>query len=108
LGPARIFKPLFVDVGAPGALPREARLDQNYPNPFNGTSTIGYQVASSGIVRLAVYDLLGREVVVLVNERREPGHYTVRWEAGSHPSGVYLCRMVAGGFTASTRVILMK
>ena len=77
------------------------RLDQNYPNPFNPSTTIGYSVGvvshqssvASSRVLLAVYDLLGREVTVLVDEKKEPGSYEVKFDASGLPSGVYLYRL---------------
>jgi len=59
-------------------------------------------------VRLAVYDLLGREVALLVNEQKLPGSYEVRFDAADLPSGVYLCRMTAGEFSATTKLVLMR
>ncbi len=95
------------------------QLLQNYPNPFNPVTTIGFRVPGektgsgvsglgSGLVRLSVYDLLGREVAVLVNERMDPGTHTVRFDASRLSSGVFFCRMTAGNFTATTRMLLAK
>jgi len=98
---------------AQGSVPASFQLDQNYPNPFNPSTTIGFRVSGgksgsgdwgerqgSGVsglgsswVKLAVYDMLGREVTVLVNERKEPGDYSVTWNASGIASGVYLCKM---------------
>jgi hypothetical protein len=87
----------------PPTIPSACMLEQNYPNPFNPTTRIGYTVgrvvALSGSegpaakVRLAVYDLLGREVAVLVNEKKNPGSYEVKFDGTGLPSGVYFCRM---------------
>jgi hypothetical protein len=98
-------------------------LSQNTPNPFNPTTTIGYAVgvvsgqspaprgsAGSAVssVRLAVYDLLGREVAVLVDEEKEPGNYTVQFDARGLASGVYLYRIEAGSFVETRRMTLVK
>jgi hypothetical protein len=90
-------------------------LSQNYPNPFNPTTTVGYTVGvvsgqqtAVSWVRLAVYDLLGREVAVLVNEKREPGCYTVTWDASGMASGVYLCRLQAGSFMQTRQLLLLR
>jgi hypothetical protein len=93
-------------------------LQQCYPNPFNPTTRISYRVgrvvALSGSegpatkVRLTVYDLLGREVAVLVDEPKRPGEYTVTWDAGGMASGVYVYRMTSENFNDSKRMILMK
>jgi hypothetical protein len=82
-------------------------LDQNYPNPFNPTTTIGFTVGSSP-VRLAVYDLLGREVALLVDGEKSPGSHAVTWNAAGFPSGVYFCRLTSGTSSQSKRIVLMK
>ncbi|MCC6396985.1 MAG: T9SS type A sorting domain-containing protein, partial [Bacteroidetes bacterium] len=78
------------------------QLDQNYPNPFNPGTTISYRIGGGGSeqsgsanawVKLAVYDLLGHEVAVLVEGEKSPGKYVARWDAGDRPSGVYFCRL---------------
>jgi len=86
----------------------------NYPNPFNPSTTIQYCVGSgvrdadAGWVRLAVYDLLGREVAVLVNDRKEPGNHSVQWDATGMSSGVYLCRFKAGSFVETRAMLLLR
>jgi hypothetical protein len=104
-------------------LPSSFGLDQNYPNTFNPTTTIRYTVgAVSGLpraesrgqqtavsrVRLAVYDLLGREVALLMDELKEPGRYEVKWDAGGCASGVYILRMTASDFVESKTMVLLK
>ena len=91
-----------------GNIPRAFALSQNYPNPFNPTTTIEFRVSSSEFVTLQVFDVLGREVAMLVNEARPEGVYTVRWDASSQPSGVYYYRLQAGAFVESKKMILMK
>jgi dienelactone hydrolase len=76
-------------VEAPGAF----ALFQNYPNPFNTSTVVNYQLPAASEVRLVVYDLLGREVVVLVNERKLPGSYAVKFDAGGLSSGVYFYKL---------------
>jgi hypothetical protein len=85
-------------------------LQQNVPNPFNPTTSIGFRVSGLGSrwVRLGVCDLLGREVAVLVNEQKQPGEYTVTWDAQGMASGVYICRMTAGAFVGYHKMILLK
>jgi hypothetical protein len=68
------------------------RLFQNYPNPFNPATEIRYRVSEAGFVTLKVYDVLGREVAMLVNEKKQPGWYTVRFEGTTLPSGIYIYR----------------
>ena len=92
----------------PSETPRSTSLYQNYPNPFNPGSDIRYQISEFSIVHLAVYDLLGREVAVLVNEQKPPGTYQVRFDGSSLPSGVYFYHMRAGQFTDTKRLLLLK
>jgi len=107
-----------------GQEPMRFGLAQNYPNPFNPTTTITYSlggvVALSGAppsgvegraattVKLVVYDLLGREVAVLVNERKAPGSYEVTFDGAPLASGVYIYRLTAGAFVASKQMVLVK
>jgi plastocyanin len=86
-------------------------LGQNYPNPFNPETVIGFGVQGSGerVVRLAVYDLLGREVAVLVNGKRQAGSYEARFDGAEFPSGAYIYRLTIDNNVIGTRkMILMK
>lgn len=95
----------IVSIDAPTGsdFPQETRLNGNYPNPFNPSTVIGYQLSVAGAVRLAVYDILGREVAVLVNQDRAAGRYQVPFDASALSSGVYLYRMQFNGEVVSTR-----
>jgi CubicO group peptidase (beta-lactamase class C family) len=95
-------------VGEGQELPTEFALGQNYPNPFNPKTGIRYQVSGVSDVKLAVYDILGREVAMLVNEKKEAGRYEATWDARGCASGVYICRMIAGAYVASRKMILTK
>jgi hypothetical protein len=80
-----------------------------YPNPFDGRTTVGYDVAESGAVRLVVYDLLGREVAVLVDGPREAGHHEAVLDGSRLAAGVYLVRMTTeAGFTQVQRAALVR
>ena len=83
-------------------------MEQNYPNPFNPTTEIGFQISDVRFVRLVVHDLLGREVVTLVNEKKEPGDYSVTFDANDLPTGVYFYSLYAGSFAVTRRMILIK
>lgn len=83
-------------------------LSQNYPNPFNPTTVVEYQVPGASNVRLAIYDLLGREVAVLVNERKAPGRYDVQFDASRLASGVYIYRLTGGSFVQSRKMVLIR
>ena len=89
-------------------LPMSYALDQNYPNPFNPSTTIRYRVPKAGNVVLTVVDLLGREVAVLVNEQKQAGAYEVRLNGSKLASGVYFYRMVAGAFSQTKTMMLVK
>lgn len=91
-----------------GGLPNEFELKGNYPNPFNPTTNIQYSVPSNADVRLAVYDMLGREVAVLVNGVRTAGNYNVNFDATNLSSGVYLYRLQAGNFVQTQKMMLVK
>ncbi len=88
--------------------PQGFRLSQSYPNPFNPSTTITFELPKSSAVRLSVYDLLGREVSVLVNERRDAGVYEVTFDGSNLASGVYICRMQVGSFLACRKMISTK
>ncbi len=83
-------------------------LKQNYPNPFNPVTNIQFQVPSLKFVKLAVYDMLGREVTLLVNEVKNPGKYIVSFDASSLSSGVYFYRMTSGDFSETKKLVLVK
>jgi photosystem II stability/assembly factor-like uncharacterized protein len=89
-------------------LPDEPRLEQNYPNPFNPTTVISYQLPVVSNARLGVYDLLGREVAVLVNERRNAGVHEVKFNASGFSSGVYFYRLTAGRFVHTRKLLLLR
>ena len=96
-------------------LPTHFVLEQNYPNPFNPTTTVSYhlpagQAGLSAVseVKLAVYDMLGQEVAVLVNEKKAPGRYEVQFDASRLASGVYVYRLIAGQFVESKKMVLMR
>ncbi|MBA4313434.1 MAG: hypothetical protein C0417_12495 [Chlorobiaceae bacterium] len=89
-------------------MPTKYQLSQNYPNPFNPVTHFQFSIANSQLTILKVYDLLGREVVTLVNEVKQPGAYTVNWDASVYPSGVYYYRLQSGSFIETKKLILMK
>jgi phosphatidylserine/phosphatidylglycerophosphate/cardiolipin synthase-like enzyme len=91
-----------------GGLPVSYVLDQNYPNPFNPATVIEYTVPAAGHVDLRVYDLLGREIAVPVDGRREPGRYRIVVDGRMLSSGVYFYRLRAGSFSFVKRMILVK
>ncbi len=89
--------------------PKSFELSQNYPNPFNPTTSIKYKVVSSTYVRLTVYDMLGREVAVLVDEEKPAGGYTITFDGSNLSSGVYFYRLqTSDGYVAVKKMNLLK
>jgi len=89
-------------------IPKEYNLYQNYPNPFNPSTILKYSIVKKGEVKLTIYDILGREVSVLVNEVKDPGYYEVNFNASNLASGVYFYRLVAGNFVSTRKMLLLK
>lgn len=90
------------------SLPVSFSLCQNFPNPFNPTTTIRYQLPGVSDVKLVVYDVLGRELAVLVNERKPAGEHNAVFDANGMASGVYLYRLTAGSFVETRRMLLIR
>jgi len=89
-------------------MPTEYSLSQNYPNPFNPTTAILYQIPVESHVTLKVYDLLGRELEVLVNEEKPAGFYDLKYNAAKLSSGIYFYTIKAGDFVQTKKFILLK
>jgi hypothetical protein len=83
-------------------------LYQNYPNPFNPTTTIKFDIPKSSNVKITVYDITGKELEVLVNEKLQAGTYQTTWNASNFSSGVYFYRIQAGDFSETKKLILLK
>lgn len=91
-----------------GAIPSNYALAQNYPNPFNPWTTIQYSIPISQFVTLKVYDLLGREVITLVQSVKHVGSHLVEFNAGSLSSGIYFYRITAGNFVETKKLVVVK
>ncbi len=89
-------------------IPNRFALAQNYPNPFNPTTIIEYSVPQFSFVEIKVYDILGKEVAVLVYENKSPGVYSVQFDSGKLKSGVYFYSMKSGSFVGIRKLILLK
>jgi len=89
-------------------VPDKFALKVNYPNPFNPSTKIRYELPKGGKVNLRIFDLLGREVAVLVDEEKQAGRYEVDWQPGNISTGVYLYRLQAGDFVETKKLILLK
>lgn len=102
-----VFEPTSVlELNNP--IPTVFKLYHNYPNPFNPTTIINYSVPVEGLVEIKIYDVLGNEIAILVNEEVPPGNYNIELNAGKLSSGVYFYRMIAGKFTDMKKLILLK
>jgi ligand-binding sensor domain-containing protein len=118
LANAGVFKSVAataVDGDIQPPVPAGCGLWQNYPNPFNASTIIGYTIAGTrhealgtSWVNLSVYDMLGREVAVLVNEKKDAGAHEVRFDASDFASGIYFYRLNAGGFIQSKKFVLLR
>jgi hypothetical protein len=89
-------------------IPNSISLSQNYPNPFNPSTTIRYSIPISEFVTLKIYDVLGNEIVILVNEDKPAGSYEVEFDAAVLVSGIYFYKLQAGNFIEMKKMILMK
>ncbi|HRN25494.1 MAG: T9SS type A sorting domain-containing protein [Ignavibacteriaceae bacterium] len=90
------------------SLPLEYSLEQNYPNPFNPTTTISYSIPSDNFVTIRLYDVLGNEVITLVNEQKQAGKYEMLFNASNIASGVYYYQINSGTFTQTRKLMLLK
>ena len=94
-------------------MPTDFNLHPNYPNPFNPSTTLSFDLPEAADIRLVVYDLLGREVVRLVEGRQEAGYRQVVWNGRDRwgralPSGMYIVRMMTPGYSRSIKLLLLK
>ncbi|HZW40366.1 MAG TPA: T9SS type A sorting domain-containing protein [Ignavibacteriaceae bacterium] len=83
-------------------------LEQNYPNPFNPSTKIKYTLPKQGLVIIKVYDVLGKEIMNLVNEEKPSGEYEVEFDGSSLSSGIYFYQIQAGEFLDTKKMVLMK
>ncbi len=113
------FKARYIEAGGSDAIvlgvkrigdgiPVAFGLGQNYPNPFNPTTAIGYQLSASGRVSLKVYDILGREVMTLIDRNQNPGYYSVTFDAARFASGTYFYVLKSGGNLSTRKMLLLK
>jgi len=91
-----------------GEIPVKYNLYQNYPNPFNPNTNIKFEIPRSSLVKLIVYDILGKEIATLVNDKLNSGSYEVDWDALGYSSGVYFYRINAGEYVDVKKMLLIK
>jgi hypothetical protein len=99
---------VITGVASTKTMPKEFSLSQNYPNPFNPSTKISYTIPEQSKVRLSVYDLLGREVAVLVDKEQNAGLHNVQFKAGNFSSGVYFYRLQSSNNIVTKKMLLMK
>jgi len=110
---AKPSEPTSVETSEGMVLPATYALSQSHPNPFNPQTTITYDVAKDGTVRLHIYAITGQRIRTLVDGERSAGSYSVAWDSTDDvgqavASGVYLVRMIAGDYRAVRKMLLMK
>jgi hypothetical protein len=101
-------QPTAVDDETGQTIPNKFTLNQNYPNPFNPTTTISYSIPKQEIVKIILYNALGEELAILVNEVKQTGNYNVELNATTLTSGIYFYRLQAGDFFETKKMILLK
>ncbi len=101
-------EPLQVGNKIGSEIPKEYALLQNYPNPFNPSTSINFDLPNLSDVKLSIYDITGREVSVLVNEKLDPGSYSFSWNGSQFASGIYFYRVQAGSFIQTRKMALIK
>jgi endo-1,4-beta-xylanase len=89
-------------------IPEVYALEQNYPNPFNATTTISYSVPQLSFITIKVYDPLGKQVAIIVNENKSIGNYNIEFDANKLVSGIYFYQLQAGNFITTKKFVLIK
>jgi hypothetical protein len=89
-------------------IPERFKLSQNYPNPFNPVTKINFDIVTPGFVSLKVFDILGNEVVTLINENLLPGSYKTEFDGSNFASGMYFYKITAGSYSVVRKMILIK
>lgn len=107
-GMFRTTQKLLLSVKSYSSNPRRFVLENNYPNPFNPTTRIVFALPERSFVVVKVFDLIGREIATIVSEELSAGEYSRQWNAANVPSGVYFCRLQAGKFTETKKLLLVR
>ena len=103
----------FLEIGDDSFIPNVFSLSQNYPNPFNPSTTIGFGLPTVSNVNITIYDVLGKKVATIVNEKMEPGYYFKTWNSNNKygnevAAGLYFYQIIADGFTKTRKLVLLK
>ena len=89
-------------------LPASYELEQNYPNPFNPATMLKYALPEESRVKINIYDILGRKVTTLIDEKQQAGYYDIAWNASGRTSGIYFARLETEEFSKSIKMVLLK
>ncbi len=89
-------------------VPKQFNLEQNYPNPFNPSTVISFTVAKSEAVNISIFNIIGQKIATLINKEYTPGSYSVQFNAGNLPSGIYFYRLSTNDYVSIKKMILMK
>ena len=104
----RLKSETLVGIGSSIENPGDFHLNQNFPNPFNPATTIKFVLAKSSNVKIVIYDVFGREVQTIVNNKYNKGEYEISWDAAKFASGVYFYKMNADNYVNVKKMILIK
>ena len=102
-----IGKPVRIETES-NEIPENFFLHQNYPNPFNPVTLIRYEINESDFVSLKIYDILGNEISVLLNEKQSPGIYNVKFDGSYLSGGVYYYKLTSGNLSYTRKLVLIK
>jgi hypothetical protein len=89
-------------------IPDKYYLYQNYPNPFNPSTNIKFQIKDSRFVNLKVYNILGKEIATLINEKLKPGEYEVSFDGSGLASGIYFYKLITRDFVQTRKMLMIK
>ena len=103
-----VNKSIGIDIRPVAEVPSDYRLEQNYPNPFNPSTMIPFSIKSRGKVELKVYDILGREVITLIDKNMEAGSYRAVFDGANLASGSYFYRLSVNGNVFTKQMLLVK
>ncbi len=98
----------YIGISPNNEIVNDYKLGQNYPNPFNPNTTIEYSISKESFVKIVLYNILGSEVMTLVNEKKKPGDYKINLNAAQLSSGTYFYQILADGFANAKKMVLVK
>ena len=112
-GHVRVYSLTELFIDSQQLLPDKFTLDQNYPNPFNPITTLSYELPENGLVNITIYDMVGRQVKTLVNQRQDAGYKSLIWDATNDygkpvSAGIYLYQIQAGEYMQTKKMVLLK